>query len=77
MPVTLKTGQHHTFLGPQGDFVSVTNESGNKGQYEFTYKKKSSQTYNIGGFATENHNPKEFPVTVTNTGKPTLSVGVA
>lgn len=76
MPVTLKKGQKHTFNGPQGDYVTVTNENGDQGSFEFSYSSGKSQSFTIGGYATKNETPKEWPVTVTNTGNPTLSVGV-
>lgn len=76
MAVTLKKGQKHTWSGPQGDYVSVTNESGGQGSFKLSYPKAASQKFSIGGYATENKTPSAFPVTVKNTGKPTLSVGV-
>ena len=77
MAITLKSGQSHQFTGPEGDFVSVTNEAGSEGQFQLSYEDEPTQTFNIGGFATENKQPTDYPVTVTNSGKTTLSVGLA
>lgn len=77
MPVNLDPGRHHTWSGPQGDYITVTNESGKGGRFKLSYKSGSSQKLKIGGYATKNKTPKSFPVTVTNIGNTKLSVGVA